>query len=863
MKKLPEELVGPFVGGMYDHSLARLYLKREGGTSQVVDDVYPSLFIPTPQFNNFDMQSFPEVFQGVPHYQEEGRYIRVYMKPRTTRSKIDEILHMSNADGVFPREADVSALRRWFSDTGSLVSNKTKALFFDLETKPEVIGFDEEAKKHHRIISFSAQDLNNNRWFDYNHTNDLQGEERLIKSFLKIAEAYDTLLAWNGNDYDFYVIKWRCKKLKLEIEWRQWNLLDYMLTVKKCLGTISDPKFKRSYALDNIGQNVLGIRKLHVNCPMGQLDRLIEQDRVSELEEYNVRDTEIMIKLEEKREFLQLHLAVCSICRMFPGPGSLFPNALADGLMLRLAIQQNRHFRTRYLYQEDENENKYSGAYVMDPIIGFHEKVQVVDFSSLYPSIIISWNMSPDTKLWNNQSYPIDIMHNCATATATGVKFRTDREGMLPMALRKLLEQRKIYSKKQMEANVGTEEWKRFGHESTALKVVANSMYGLLGSQFSRYYDREIAESVTLTGQHLIKNCIHYSEGLGYKVIGGDTDSIFVIASIEKAATLIDEINKTLVPQICNESGCRQTAIRMDSDKAYHYLLIQAKKKYAGKLSLHKGRLAPDDMEPDVKGLEFQRSDQIRYAQRMQMHFLHFLLRPDADPVTVQTELRKWADEFLDKEINVDDIVITQAVKKHPDNYASITPAVRVAKQMIEDGKEFFQGIKVPYIVTKTNRHGIVTCIHADEYTGNFDRMYYWKQKILPPVSRLIEARFQNENLDELMSMMQDPGQFTFDYQDNDMRVRKPKAPKPKSRKRKVRISRTYLDIHEEHKVKTIKTLAQFIKQGKKGSRRIFLRIKLNSGDTVVISTEHYVDDACLKTIMNHLPFVGIEPRPI
>lgn len=349
--------------------------------------------------------------------------------------------------------------------------------------------------------------------------------------------------------------------------------------------------------------------------------------------------------------------------------------------------------------------------------------------------------------------------------------------------------------------------------------------------------------------------------------IGGihlhNTDSCFVQANEEQARKLVDEINTSLVPEICEDSGCRTNAVRMDSDKAYRHLLIQAKKKYAGILSLHKGRPAPDDMEPDVKGLEFQRSDQIRYAQRMQMEFLHFLLNPKANPIKVQTELRKWADRFLSEEIPLDDIVITQAVKKNPDDYASVTPAVRVAKQMIEDGKEFFKGIKIPYVVTRTDKKGIVACIHADDYDGNFDRMYYWKQKILPPVSRLIEARFPGENLDELMSMLKDPGQFTFDYQDKDMRVRKPKAPKPKARTRKVRISRTYITVHEDHKVQTIRALASLIKQGNKGSRRIYLKINLNSGTEVVISTEHYVDNTCLKTIQKSLPFVGIEPKPI
>jgi hypothetical protein len=248
--KLPPELRGPFVAGRYDRSQARLFMKRPTGEWQLVEDVYPALFIPKPQYDRFPYDAFPEVFLDT---YEDGRYYRSLMRPSTNRNKIDEILHMSSDDRVYPREADVNPMRRWFSDTGAKVASHTNALFFDLETKPEVMGFDDEAKKEHRVISIAAMDQHGMKWFGVNQTNDLRGECDLILEFLNLAQDYDTLLAWNGNDYDFFVLKWRCKALDINVDWRLWNLLDYMLTVKKCLMSISDPTFKRSFALDNIG----------------------------------------------------------------------------------------------------------------------------------------------------------------------------------------------------------------------------------------------------------------------------------------------------------------------------------------------------------------------------------------------------------------------------------------------------------------------------------------------------------------------------------------------------------------------------------------------------------------------------------
>lgn len=877
ISKLPKELEGPFVVGRYNKSKARLYLKRQSGEVQIVDDVKPALFVAKPQMKDFPLDAFPEVFQEV---MSEGKYYRINMKPGTKRDKIDEILHLSNEEQTYPLEADVNPIRRWFSDTGSLVSSKTKALFFDLETDTsEIKGspFDDEAKKLNRILTCSLTDYNTGKkWFLVNYTVDDAGEAKLIEDFLSIATNFDTLLAWNGRNFDFFVLKARAKYLKIKVNWKLWNLLDYMEVVKKCLMSISDPKFKRSFALDALGQNVLGIKKIKIldrhgrHVPMNQLKRFVEDDYIEGLKSYNDRDVEIMVKLEEAREFLALHMAVCSICRQFPDENSVYPNILMDGMMLRLAVEQGRHFRSRYKEIEEENLSKFAGAYVKNAEIGFHEEIMVIDFSSLYPSIMISWNMSPDTKLWDGRNYNVD-RNDIATASATGVRFRTDFEGMLPMAERTLLTKRKEYAKKQKNAVVGSEEWKRYGHESTAVKVVANSMYGLLGSPYSRYYDRDIAQSVTLTGQLLIKACIDFAEDMGIHVIAGDTDSCFVKANEEQTKSLIKDINEILLPRILNEQGCKVHRIVMDFDKGYKYLLIQAKKKYAGKLLIHKGRYAPDDMEPDVKGLEFQRSDQIRIAQRMQMHFLHDLLNPTASPRSIERELRTWADNFMFGDVPLSDIEITQGVKKHPNLYNPPTPASRVAEQMIEKGAEFFPGMKVPYFVVASKERVIGK--PASEYDGNFDCMYYWTNKILPPVQRLIEARFPNFEFYDLKTLMKNPKQTTLDFVEAPMKVKKVKMPKaPETKKvKKVKTIKTIITFSEvslynltPHIDAIVSGVSKLVKGSEVGPYKIYIQCSIESLDAKVeISTKHKVTKQCLRDIKEMFPSVQISPKVI
>jgi len=465
----------------------------------------------------------------------------------------------------------------------------------------------------------------------------------------------------------------------------------------------------------------------------------------------------------------------------------------------------------------EEDDKKFAGAFVKDPVIGYHESVQVIDFASLYPSIMISWNMSPDTKIRPEYQHNISPV-NIARSPATGVEFRTDRDGMIPMALNYLIEERGLYKKKQKEYEVGSPEWKTAKNQSTAIKVVANSIYGLTGSPFSRYHDREIAESVTLTGQYLIRKVIEYTEELGYQVIGADTDSAFIKATEDETHKIVKKINDNLIPKLLTDSGCQIVKVSMDFDKGYRNLLIQAKKRYAGKLSLHKGKPAPDDMDPAIKGLEIQRSDQIRLAQRKQMEFIKLLLDPNCDHVSIENKLRELADWFLNKENKMkrDDIEIAQTVSKDPDLYDVPTAAVKVAKKLQEEGREFFVGMKIPYIVIRSpvsKTSETIDPIHADDFDGyKFDRMYYWKNKLLPCISRLVEVRFPDVDFRELSTLKKSPNQFTLELDSPQKQLPKPgkKIDKQVSKKYVVRID----DSANEKDIKILSSIAKSCKPG-------------------------------------------------
>jgi DNA polymerase I len=864
--RLPKRLKGPFTNSFYDRREGIIYLKKENG-EVASTRTYPSFFLVKEDRDKFPDDEFGK---DIVDWLDEGKHWRALIDPSVRRERINEMIHICQDENVNILEADVSPVRRWFSDTGALVSQKFRSLFFDFETHPLQIGFDDEAKKRHRIIAWAAYDMDGKNWCEVANKSSDANEEMLIKKFLNLAKDYDVLLAWNGDNYDFFVLKHRCKYHGMKIDWRQWNMLDYMQVVKKLLMSISDPDLKRSFALDAVGENVLGIKKLKLPVGGGKMHTLLPE-RASLLEAYVRRDVEIMLGVEQKREFLALHYALCAICRTFPHRGSTYPNELADGMLLRKAVQEDKHFPSRVFKEVNEDYKKYEGAYVLDPIIGFHTDIQVPDFASLYPSIIVSWNMSNETMLHDGVQYPHDVMANHAVATATGVRFRTDFEGMIPMSLRELIAKRNEYKKRSKDLPVESNEYRNVNRLSTAVKVVTNSFYGLLGNEGSRYHNREIARSVTLTGQLLIREMMKYFERKGFTSVAGDTDSVFVQTTVPEMQLMLHDINSNFIPSMLKNFGCRTNTVVMDFDKGFRTLLIVTKKRYAGRLALFKGREAPIDMKPEIKGLEIRRSDWARYTQELQYKYLMLILEVNVDPSDIDNALREDGQIFFSKELTREELVVNKGISKKPHLYTVKPPHVRIAQWMIDEGMEFFVGMKIPYIVMGHKPN--VDAIHADKYTGTCDRHYYWEKQILPSILRLVNARFPNY----MFSDFKEPRQGQFDFSNQAKRTTK------KSKKTKT-MKQVKIPIKTVKKIKKVKGVKSEIvtvtipgKSGEgvvKGIGRLCrafpgrykLRIIVDLDDPsaeVDISTEQFVSMDCLKEINNAFPQTTIDPKPI
>ena len=323
-------------------------------------------------------------------------------------------------------------------------------------------------------------------------------------------------------------------------------------------------KSQDSYRLDNIAQVELGEGKISYDEfeNLHQLYRLNYQKFI----EYNIKDVELILKLEDKLKLIELALTLAYDTK------SNFNDVFAQTRMWD-AIIYNYLLERNIVVPPNETSVKdgaFEGAYVKDPQIGVHDYVASFDLNSLYPHLMIQYNISPETivEVRDYDANMREIVSNGVsvdklliksvnlsnlsgvTITPNGQFFRTDKQGFLPKMLEEMYEDRKKFKKMMISAKQEYEKEKdeskkyelkkkiaRYDNLQLAKKVSLNSAYGAMGSQYFRFYDLRLAIGVTSAGQLSIRwiedklngymNRLLKTNGVDY-VIASDTDSIYL-----------------------------------------------------------------------------------------------------------------------------------------------------------------------------------------------------------------------------------------------------------------------------------------------------------------------------------------------
>ena len=482
------------------------------------------------------------------------------------------------------------------------VSEGHRVMIFDIEVEV-TDGFPDPKKAENKITSIGFNDPILEKYFCYvlDPTDKLKlGESRtkedgdtivsfydeydLLNAFFKkYMEIQPTILTgWNVEFFDVNYLYNRAQQVVGkevanvlspigQVQWSDFSkrykiagvsVLDYLALYKRF--TFSE---RSSYRLDAIGEYEVGEKKVAYD---GTLNELYEND-IDKFVEYNLQDVKLVKKIDDKLDFIGIarglaHLGHCPYEDVFMSSRYLEGSILVY-LKKKSIIAPNKPSRPRKF-----STDKFVGAYVQDPQKGKHEWVYDLDITSMYPSCIMSLNISPETKLgkiegWNpeeflkknnKKTYSItqgekllgrftevqlqNFLDGKDIGVATnGVMYRSDKDGLLPALLRKWFDERVEYRKlsKKFHEDGDTVKSEYFDRRQYLQKVLLNSLYGVLGLPVFRFYDLDNAEAVTYTGQSLIKftkkiaNSFYNKELEDTKdhCIYIDTDSVFYSAT--------------------------------------------------------------------------------------------------------------------------------------------------------------------------------------------------------------------------------------------------------------------------------------------------------------------------------------------
>lgn len=291
-----------------------------------------------------------------------------------------------------------------------------------------------------------------------------------------------------------------------------------------------------------------------------ELDREIKQECWHSFVSYNVRDVELVDKIDAKMKLMDLALTLAYAAKV--NYEDVFsPVKTWDIIIYNYLNEQKVVVPPR---KGGEKSQAYEGAYVKDPLVGKHNWCCSFDLNSLYPHLIMQYNMSPETitdlkldvsvnRLLQKECDLQEAYDNNYAVAANGWCFSREKKGLLPTQMQLYYDKRVVYKKEMLKAkqeyeNTKDPKWKmeisRLNNLQMAMKILLNSAYGACGNAYFRYFDIRIAEGITISGQLSIRWIANKLNGYFDKIIGESKDRIVLIDTDSVVLTLEDLINK-------------------------------------------------------------------------------------------------------------------------------------------------------------------------------------------------------------------------------------------------------------------------------------------------------------------------------
>ena len=443
------------------------------------------------------------------------------------------------------------------------------------------------------------------------------------------------------------------------------------------------------FKLETVSQTLLGRGKdiVDKDNKVDEIERRFREDKQA-LAKYNLLDCILVTEIFQKTQLIDLLVTRTQVS-----------GTLMDKMGLSVAAFD--HFFLPHLHRKgfvagnivdiQKIENS-SGGHVFEPVVGIHEDVVTLDFKSLYPTIIATFCIDPYSRMMASRE---EADKKNILRTPIGISFsRSDH--ILPKHIEELMNLR---AKAAREGNQPL---------SMAIKILMNSFYGVMGSTGCRFYHADLPVSITETGQWILKESRNFLQNLGYDVLYGDTDSLFIKLqdkdvknAFQRGPELACEINENL-QKILWEKFQVESKCTIEFENYYKKIFfppirggsIGAKKKYVGLKELTSG-----ETQWIFSGMEFVRGDWTKLAKNFQQEIFKKLFDGRESE-----EIIDWIKIFIDQLWNGEfdfDIVYKKKISKDLEDYISnIPPHIRAAK-MIKRKSGSYRLREVSYIYTR------------------------------------------------------------------------------------------------------------------------------------------------------------------
>ncbi|CUM65230.1 uncharacterized protein PRCAT00002861001 [Priceomyces carsonii] len=388
---------------------------------------------------------------------------------------------------------------------------------------------------------------------------------------------------------------------------------------------------------------------------------------------------------------------------------------------------------------------KYQGGLVFEPEKGLHKNyILVMDFNSLYPSIIQEFNICFTTVDRDKFNNTLDEDRDMPTLPSS-----ESSPGVLPRLLNTLVSRRGEVKKLLKDPSNTPFQRAQYDIKQHALKLTANSMYGCLGYVNSRFYAKPLAMLVTNKGREILMDTRQLAESIGLRVVYGDTDSVMIDTGVDDYDEAI-KIGEQFKLQV-NE---RYKLLEIDIDNIFKRLLLHAKKKYAAMNATLDRKTGEVVSTLEVKGLDMRRREYCQLSKDISTFILNKILS-DLDPEQALSDAYNYLEEMTTKirsnEIKVDKFKINTRLSKDPKNYPNgkTMPPVQVALRLREQGKVIKAGSVITYVVTApvseddksspAERSRAIQELYSNEQGRKPDANFYLEKQIFAPVERLLE----------------------------------------------------------------------------------------------------------------------------